>query len=184
MNIKEIISLSKYNERIIQINCGFKHVVCLSIIGNVYSWGNNSYGQLGRKNSINLNPQIVEIKNENDKKEKIIQISTGFRSSFFLTNKREIYFSGILNQNNCSNLPKKINLKDNNLEIENEKEFGIVRILCSFNRNFSIFYCSVADVRNLKEKFYNYNKVNDILNCLAEKWNDDKSILYFFTFFS
>ena len=183
LNIKEIISLSKYNERIIQINCGFKHVVCLSIIGNVYSWGNNSYGQLGRKNSINLNPQIVEIKNENGKKEKIIQISTGFRSSFFLTNKREIYFSGILNQNNCSNLPKKIYLKDNNLEIENEKEFGIVRILCSFNRNFSIFYCSVADVRNLKEKFYNYNKVNDILNCLAEKWNDDKSILYFFIFF-
>ena len=182
---KEIISLSNYNERIIQIKCGFKHVVCVSIIGNVYSWGNNSFGQLGRKNSILNKPSIIDIKNEKGNKEKIIQISAGFRSSFFLTNNREIYYCGILNEKNYSFLPKKFDLNIKNSEIGNEKEFGIVRILCTFNRKFSIFYASVADVRSLNGKFNNHKRVDEILNSLAEKWIDEKSnfLFLFFNFY-
>ena len=181
---KEIISLSNYNERIIQIKCGFKHVVCVSAIGNVYTWGNNSFGQLGRKNSILNKPSIIDIKNENGNKEKIIQVSAGFRSSFFLSNNREIYYSGILNEKNYSFFPKKFDLNIKNCEIGNEKEFGIVRILCTFNRKFSIFYASVADVRSLNGKFNNQKRIEDILNSLAEKWIDEKSnFLFYFNFY-
>ena len=181
---KEIISLSNYNERIIQIKCGFKHVVCVSVIGNVYTWGNNSFGQLGRKNSILNKPSIIDIKNENGNKEKIIQVSAGFRSSFFLTNNREIYYCGILNDKNYSFFPKKFDLNIKNCEIGNEKEFGIVRILCTFNRKFSIFYASVADVRSLNGKFNGQKKINEILNSLAEKWIDEKSnFIFYFKFF-
>lgn len=37
----------KLNEKIIDISCGFNHVLALSSNGDIFSWGNNQYGQLG-----------------------------------------------------------------------------------------------------------------------------------------
>jgi hypothetical protein len=35
------------NEGIIEISCGFSHLIALTYEGKIYCWGDNSYGQLG-----------------------------------------------------------------------------------------------------------------------------------------
>ena len=72
---EEIINLSKFNERIIQVRCGFKHVVCVSRSGRVYTWGNNSFGQLGHLNNGNNLPNIINIEEE-DKDDKPKQLDS------------------------------------------------------------------------------------------------------------
>lgn len=54
---------------IVDIACGEDHVLCLDEYGHVYVWGNNNYGQLGRKISdptyapekVDLDAEITQI---------------------------------------------------------------------------------------------------------------------------
>ena len=166
---KEIIGFRKYNDNIIQIKCGFKHVICLSNKGNVYTFGNNSFGQLGIKNK-NYN-DIYKI----DKCGFIIQINAGFRNSIIMNDKREIYYFGILSEEN-KNLNgeiKMFNFNIKNLEIANLNQFQPVRILSKFNSSFSIFYVTFADIRNFNNEYNNQNKIYEILNLLSKEWLDE-----------
>ena len=77
--------MTLFNEKIIQVNGGFEHIIYLLINIKFNSQGNNTYGLLGQINIgnnlhsyINIE-EIIEII-------KIIQITEGSRSSF-LTNK-------------------------------------------------------------------------------------------------
>ena len=170
---EEIIELMKYKERIIQVRCGYKHTICLSETGKCFTWGNNTYGQLGHKNNgINL-PLPIFIEENNDKI-KIIQVAAGFRASFFLSYNRNIFYCGMLNNKTISKIPLKFNLYEKNNDILNENEFSIVRILCSYSLYKSVFYASIADVRNLYSKFKNQQRINEILDILAENWLNDK----------
>ena len=50
----------KNNCKINNISCGWNHALLLDVVGNVYSSGNNKFGQLGRgKNCIQSDFQIV-----------------------------------------------------------------------------------------------------------------------------
>jgi len=169
---EEIIFLSQFNERIIQVRCGFKHTVCISRSGRVYTWGNNTYGQLGHKNNGNIYPDLINIEEKNERV-KIIQICAGFRSSFFLSNKGVIYYTGILNDKEKSFVPKIYEL-DNKGDISDDKKFLPVKIWCTYARNKSIFYITFADVRCLVNKFINRERIKDIVFTLAEKWLSDE----------
>ena len=169
---EEIINLSKFNERIIQVRCGFKHVVCVSRSGRVYTWGNNSFGQLGHLNNGNNLPNIINI-DQKGERIKIIQVSAGFRNSIFLSNKGNIYYTGILNNNKKSFLPQIYLLEENNLEISDDKKFLPVKIWGTYSRNKSIFYATFADIRSLENKFINRERIKDIVFSLAEKWISD-----------
>ena len=59
-------------------------------------------------------------------------------------------------------------------EKSNEKDFLPVKIRTTYSRSKTIFYASFADIRNLKSKFYNVEKIKNIINTLAEKWIDDE----------
>ena len=169
---EKINELAKYNERIIQVRCGYKHTICLSETGNCFTWGNNSYGQLGHINiGSNLPaPVFIEVKK---KKLRIIQVAAGFRASFFLDINRNVFYSGRLNNKTISKMPTKFNIYEKNSEISDEKEFSVVRILCSYSLYKSVFYASIADVRNLYSKYQNQQKINEILEILAENWLDE-----------
>ena len=170
---EEITELKKYNEGIVQVNCGYKHTICLSEKGKCYSWGNNSYGQLGHETDNLPLPVIIE---ENKEIIRIIQVSAGFRASFFLGYNGNIYYCGKMNNKNNSKIVEKYNIIENNEEISNKKEFYIVKIWNSFSLYKSILYASVADVRNIYTKFQNQLKIKEILNILAENWiNDNKN---------
>ena len=173
INPEEIIELNKYNDRIIQVRCGYKHTVCLSESGKCYTWGNNTYGQLGHKNNGITVPEPIFIE-EKKEKIRIIQVAAGFRSSFFLSYDRNIFYCGMINSKNISKIPIKFNIMEKNSEISNEKEFSIVRIMSTYSIYKSVFYASVADVRNIYNKLYNPEKINEILDILAEKWINEK----------
>ena len=169
---EEIELLSRYNERIIQVRCGFKHVVCVSRNGKIYTWGNNSYGQLGHINNGNNYPTYINLEDKNSRI-KIIQVNAGFRSSFFLSNKGVIYYSGILNNIEKSFTPKIYDLYYKNDILGNENEFLPVKIWSTYGRNKSIFYATFADVRSLDNKFVNKERIKEIVYSLGEKWISD-----------
>ena len=169
---EEIYDVSNLNEKIIQVSCGFKHVVILSEKNKVYGWGNNSFCQLysPKKKKANL------VKLNCDKK--ILQISAGFRSTFLLDDKNEIYFFGILNKDrkNTTNKMEKIYIGEKNNEFGNKNEFIPVKINAKWNKLFSILYVHFADIRNISVKIedqnqkYKLDKIKYIINIIASKW--------------
>ena len=170
--IQNIILSDIYKEKIISVKCGFKHTICLTSGKRVYGWGKNTNGQLGLNNYANqLIP--VQIFFNIIPLEKIIQIEAGFRSSIFLTENRNIYYTGILDKDNISNFPTKFNVKIKSPEICVENKFHIVRILTSWSKNASIFYVTVADIRRFNTK--NINKLNKVIEVLSKNWKDENS---------
>ena len=80
---------------IVEIASGNSHNLALSADGKVYSWGNNSYGQLGTGNTVtNYTPTLVDIKNENDTPILGESVKCGEYSSSILTREGEIYSFG------------------------------------------------------------------------------------------
>ena len=181
---EEIYEVSKLNEKIIQVSCGFKHVIALSSTNNVFGWGNNSYGQLFSKD-ICIKSGILKLNNDN--KNKIIQICAGFRSSFILNDNNEIFYFGILNRKkkNISGEKEKIFIEDKNYEYSNKNFFVPIKINARWNTLFSLFYVTFADIRNFSCKIEYNNKKNedenikDILKIVSTKWlNDSVKIPY------
>ena len=175
---EEIYEVSKLNERIIQVSCGFKHVIILTSNNNVYGWGNNSYGQLFSK-EICKKSGIIKL--NNDEKIKIIQISAGFRSSFIMNDKNEIYYFGVLckNKKNVTGVAEQIFIEEKNNEYGNKCHFIPVKINSRWNKLFSLFYVTFADIRNCSFKIEYKNKNNEneniksILKIVSSKWLDN-----------
>ena len=181
--------LIKDGERIIDISCGFKHVLALGNSGKVFSWGSNSNGQCGIDIGGNFNtPMYIDVKN----KIKFIAICCGFRASFLMDDQRLIYFCGksgvyngeniylhpfknIISENETMNILKIINhLKDKN-PLENHS------INNNSNKNKKKMQRSSSTI-NLKRN----NNVN-IVSCLNKNtfpvklncnWNESFSIMY------
>ena len=168
--IQNIILSDIYKEKIMQVKCGFKHTLVLTSGRRIYAWGRNRNGQLGIGNLIDqiipvpINLNIFPI-------EKVIQIQAGFRSSIFLTENRNIYYTGVLDKDNKSNFPTKFNIKIKSPEICVENKFHIVRILTSWSKNASIFYVTVADIRRFNSQ--KINKLNKVIDVLAKNWKDE-----------
>jgi alpha-tubulin suppressor-like RCC1 family protein len=79
------------HKQVVDITYGKNHVLALTKSGDCYSWGSNSFGQLGNgtKNDSNKPNLIHESFNGS-----IIQISCGSNYSFVLTNSRQVYAFG------------------------------------------------------------------------------------------
>jgi alpha-tubulin suppressor-like RCC1 family protein len=113
---KEPILINGFKDQIIKISCGFHHSMALTKDGNVYSWGNNSWGQLGNGNTHNSNvPNLIEFRDSYNNKIEIKDISCGRRHSLLLTTAGDIYafgdneFGQLGNKNNVQQLlPEKL----------------------------------------------------------------------------
>ena len=168
--IQNILLSDVYKEKIISVKCGFKHTVCLSSARRIYTWGRNKNGQLGTGNLIDqLIP--VPISLNIFPLEKVVQIQAGFRSSIFLTENRNIYYTGVLDKDNMSIFPTKFNVKVKSPEICAENKFHIVRIMTSWSKNASIFYATVADIRRFNSE--KISKLNKVIDFLAKNWKDE-----------
>jgi alpha-tubulin suppressor-like RCC1 family protein len=76
-------------EKVVMISCGKKHSMALTESGRVFSWGNNSWGQLGLEKTSEV-PSNVLI----NKSIPIKKISCGQLHSLMLTNDGDIYWFG------------------------------------------------------------------------------------------
>ena len=155
-------------ERINQISCGFKHSVAKSATGRVYTWGCGCKGQLGQDNYNNMSiPGFVGFE---DPFMKIIQVSAGFRSTFFLSENRKVYACGCNGTISMEKRPILFDIVDKVPEMSLEQNYSVVRINNTWCKSFSIFYASVADTTMLK---FSPVRINNILNNLASKWVND-----------
>ena len=155
-------------ERINQISCGFKHCVAKSTTGRVYSWGCGCKGQLGQDNYNNMSiPGLVRFE---DPFMKIIQVSAGFRCTFFLNENRKVYSCGCNGTISMEKTPILFDIVDKVPEMSLEQNYSVVRINNTWCKSFSIFYATVADTTTLKMSPV---RISSILNNLASKWNND-----------
>ncbi|XP_012151651.1 secretion regulating guanine nucleotide exchange factor [Megachile rotundata] len=81
-----------------KIQCGWSHTVALSD-GNVFSWGRNTYGQLGIEKFEGLSWEAVRLANES----KIHQVSVGSEHNVALTENDKIICWGWNEHGNCGN---------------------------------------------------------------------------------
>ena len=155
-------------ERINQISCGFKHSVAKSTTGRVYTWGCGCKGQLGQDNYNNMSiPGFVGFE---DPFMKIIQVSAGFRSTFFLSENRKVYACGCNGTISMEKTPILFDIVDKVPEMSLEQNYSVVRINNTWCKSFSIFYATVADTTTMKMSPV---RINNILNNLASKWVND-----------
>ena len=155
-------------ERINQISCGFKHSVAKSTTGRVYTWGCGCKGQLGQDNYNNMSiPGFVGFE---DPFMKIIQVSAGFRSTFFLSENRKVYACGCNGTISMEKTPILFDIVDKVPEMSLEQNYSVVRINNTWCKSFSIFYATVADTTTMK---LSPVRINNILNNLASKWVND-----------
>ena len=176
--------LVKDGERINDISCGYKHVIALGYNGKVFSWGNNSNGQCGIDIDGNFNtPMYIDVKN----KIKFIAICCGFRASFFMDERRLIYFcgkSGTYNGENYYLKPFK--------NIIGEKEtFELINVMNNANNNLSKMpvesFKSKKTIRSSSTLNIKKNFESNIIPCLNKNifpvklnstWNESFSIMY------
>ena len=168
--VQNIILSDIYKEKIMVVKCGFKHTICLTSGRRLYAWGRNKNGQLGIGNYID---QIIPVQIFLNvfPIEKVIQIQAGLRSSIFLTENRNIYYTGVLDKDNMSKFITKFNVKVKSPEICVENKFHIVRILTTWSRNASIFYVTVADTRRFNTQ--QISKLNKVIDVLTKNWKDE-----------
>jgi alpha-tubulin suppressor-like RCC1 family protein len=96
------------NERITQISCGFKHCAARSSTGKTYTWGLGCNGQLGHNDYNNYTlPHKVNI---HTLFTKVLQVSCGFRSTYFLVVGRKVYFCGCSTSYSMQNYPLIFNI--------------------------------------------------------------------------
>ena len=155
-------------ERINQISCGFKHCVAKSTTGRVYTWGCGCKGQLGQDNYNNMSiPGLVRFE---DPFMKIIQVSAGFRCTFFLSENRKVFSCGCNGTISMEKTPILFDIVDKVPEMSLEQNYSVVRINNTWCKSFSIFYATVADSTTLK---LSPVRISSILNNLSSKWIND-----------
>jgi len=110
-----IESLRGEGAKITEVSCGFKHVICKTAVGRVYTWGWGEKGQLGHGNFSNLlAPRLLSIPittaSALGTKIKALQVKAGFKHSvIFLEDKKIMWFGS----NGCIDdqcVPIEINL--------------------------------------------------------------------------
>ena len=108
------VSFSVRGNKWIKVQAGDSFSVFLTEKGHVYTWGEGNYGRLGHTSWASVySPSLIEYFRNN--KIKIVDISTGGRHTFAISDKRELYVWGFgyyyqngTNENEDCNQPIKI----------------------------------------------------------------------------
>ena len=81
---EELASLRRINEKVLQVECGSRHVIVLTTLHRLYAWGWGERGQLGDPGLQNqLQPALLDPKEL--RLDRAIQVSAGLESTHLLT---------------------------------------------------------------------------------------------------
>ncbi|XP_017764789.1 PREDICTED: RCC1 and BTB domain-containing protein 1-like [Eufriesea mexicana] len=81
-------------ECIVDVACGAFHSLALTLRGNVFAWGENTYGQVGNGDTTNVTVCIPKMVNYALSDKKVVWISCCQSSSVAVTDKGEVYSWG------------------------------------------------------------------------------------------
>lgn len=179
-NVPTIIeSLTGLGEKIVSISCGFKHTICKSSLGKVFTWGAGDFGQLGQGVYSNeLMPKLLKPEKYSDQKHsvnKVLQVKAGFRSCMVLLDNRKVYWWGT---NSVLEREKNPRFMDYGafLELnddEKSSDFLPIRLLSSWNKTCSVMYITMADCTRVSSHL---PVIQKCCNNLSSKWETQTSI--------
>lgn len=179
--------------KIASISCGYNFYILLSKQGKVYGGGSNDHGELCSKDNINPRFTPEEIFEVSRLKEKVIQVSCGFKHAIILTSNNNVYGWG---NNSFSQLfSGQVCRKSEIVKLNNESKKKIIQICAGFRSSFilndinEIYYFGVLN-RNKKnltgepeqvfieEKNNEYGNKNDFIPVkINSRWNKQISLL-------
>ncbi|KAL4471689.1 hypothetical protein ABPG74_008582 [Tetrahymena malaccensis] len=172
-----VYCLRDAGEKISQIDCGFKHTICKTSLGKVYTWGWGGRGQLGHGTTNNeIFPRILSFSNLNkDKqpvnlyKDKCLQVAAGHRCSMLLMESRKIYQFGSNSSLNHQSFPVEFNIRSKSDKLS-QNFYEPIRIQSSWSKTLSIIYVTYGNTKNCFEK--NTVLKTKTINNLTQKWAD------------
>ena len=154
------------NEKIDGIECGYRHVLCKTTLGKVYTWGWGIKGQLGQNtNSSEPSPKIIPLTIGY----KAIQIMTGFASSIILMEDKRIFWFGKIGGSKEIWSPIEVHLEQRFNELT--ADILPVRVIGQWNKTSSVIFATFADLRTIN--LINKDMQNKVLNNLITKWQND-----------
>lgn len=178
-NVPTLIeSLTSLGEKIVSVSCGFKHTICKSSLGKVFTWGAGDFGQLGHGAFNNeLLPKLIKAEKYSDQKHsvnKVLQVKAGFRSSLVLLDNRKVFWWGT---NSVLDREKNPRFMDYSafLELgegEKSSDFLPIRLLSSWNKTCSLMYITMADCTRVSSHL---PVIQKCCNNLSSKWEAQTS---------
>jgi hypothetical protein len=84
-----------FDSNIVDISFGFRHAVALLETGDVYTWGDGTYGEINSLFSLSDESKPIKINYFNDNNIDIIKVEAGCRHSIFLDKKGNVYGCGL-----------------------------------------------------------------------------------------
>lgn len=160
------------------VSCGFKHTICKSSLGKVFTWGAGDFGQLGTGQFVNeITPKYIRPDKYSDQKHspnKVLQVRAGFRSCMILLDNRKVYWWGTNSVLDHEKNPKSM---DYSLFLElneNEKstDYMPIRLLSSWSRTCSLLYITMADCTRVSTHL---PVIQKCCNNLSSKWEASSS---------
>lgn len=87
--------LKDQGEKVVEMSCGYKHVICRTALNKIYTWGNNRSFQLGQGDASHRNlPTAVRVPDYKSFRFKARSVQAGLTSSFILMDDRQLYQVG------------------------------------------------------------------------------------------
>jgi len=179
--------------KISSISCGYNFYIILSKQGKVYGGGSNDHGELCSKDNINPRFTPEEIVEVSKLKEKVIQVSCGFKHAIILTSNNNVYGWG--NNSFGQLFSGQVCRKSEIIKLNNISKKKIIQICAGFRSSFilndinEIYYFGVLN-RNKKnltgepeqvfieEKNNEYGNKNDFIPVkINSRWNKQISLL-------
>nr|BAI63634.1 myosin10 [Tetrahymena thermophila] len=172
-----VYCLRDAGEKISQIDCGFKHTICKTSLGKVYTWGWGGRGQLGHGTTNNeIYPRILSFSNlAKDKqtptlfKDKCLQVVAGHRCSMLLMESRKIYQFGSNSSLDHQSFPVEFNIRSKSDKLS-QNFYEPIRIQSSWSKTLSLIYVTYGNTKNCFEK--NTVLKTKTINNLTQKWAD------------
>lgn len=162
--------LRRANEKVDEVSCGLKHVVCRTNLGKVYSWGMGSNHQNGNVRSRNTSvPTEIQF---NDSKissiTKIRNIAAGAFASYFFFEDGSLFMLGKCGPGIFS-LPARMPYNTRMFLGKMKEEFVPVKLFVNWSSMYSIGYLMFLDFRDVENAKSYKEKIAGII---SSKWKN------------
>ena len=170
-----IQSIKDDGEKVTQVFCGFKHVICKTSLGRIYVWGWGGCGQLGLGTyEDQLQPCQVSLAPSNGyQKSRVLQVHAGYRHCSILLENRKVYWSGSNGSMQNQSLFVEVDLADKIPDYKKAIDFTPVRIFCTWSKTISVTYVTIADTRTVEDPV----KIKDkVITTLIQKTEETHAL--------
>lgn len=144
-----IAALQNVGEKVLQISCGFRHTICKTSLGKVFTWGSGKAGQLGNESfNDELEPVCVMV-GPKHARIRAVQVQAGFRHSLVMLETRKIAWTGTNGSITETNKFIEADLTQKVPEYTNSIDISPLKVFTAWSRTMSLTYVTFADIRSV-----------------------------------